>query len=73
MGKAGVFFPSPGYVAEKMTIYLATGLTEGKATPMDDERIETRWHSRAEVGRMIRAGKIEDAKTIIGFYTWTRR
>jgi ADP-ribose pyrophosphatase len=61
------FYPSPGYVAEKMTIYLATGLTEGEATPMDDERIETRWFTRQQVASMIRTGKIEDAKTMIGF------
>ena len=68
--KLSSFYPSPGFVAEKMTIYLATGLTEGKATPMDDERIETRWYKRKEVAAMIEAGKIQDAKTIIGYYTW---
>src|SRR5581483_9776788 len=36
------FWPSPGFVAERMTIFLATGLTAGEATPMDDERIEAR-------------------------------
>src|SRR5579871_590527 len=41
--KLASFFVSPGYVEERMTIYLATGLTAGEATPMDDERIETRW------------------------------
>jgi ADP-ribose pyrophosphatase len=30
-------------VDERMTIYLATDLTAGEATPMDDERIEARW------------------------------
>src|SRR5690348_14504112 len=58
------FFVSPGYVGERMTIFLATGLTAGKATPMDDERIEVRWFKRKEVGKMIRDGKIDDAKTI---------
>jgi ADP-ribose pyrophosphatase len=71
--KLVAFYPSPGFVAEKMTIFLATGLTAGEATPMDDERIETRWYPRKELAAMIRAGKIEDAKTIIGFYTWNSR
>jgi ADP-ribose diphosphatase len=62
------FFPSPGYIGEKMTIFLATALTEGEATPMEDERIETRWFTQREVGDMIRSGKIEDGKTIIGFF-----
>src|SRR6516164_6695347 len=57
------FFVSPGYVQERMTIYLATDLTAGDATPMDDERIETRWFTAKEVAEMIRTGKIEDAKT----------
>src|SRR5215472_16333539 len=37
------FFPSPGYVAEKMFVFLATALTAGEAQPMDDVRIEARW------------------------------
>lgn len=64
------FWPSPGYVGEKMTIFLATDLTQGEPQPMEDERIECRWFTRAELDRMIRAGKIEDGKTIIGFLTW---
>jgi ADP-ribose pyrophosphatase len=66
------FWPSPGYVGEKMTIFLATGLTSGQAAPMEDERIECRWFSRSELDQMIRNGKIQDGKTIIGFLTWMR-
>jgi ADP-ribose pyrophosphatase len=57
-------------VQERMTIYLATDLTAGEATPMDDERIEARWFTRKEVAGMIADGKLEDAKTMIGFYRW---
>jgi len=67
------FWVSPGYVEEKMTIFLATDLTEGTATPMDDERIETRWFTRQEVAAMIDSGKIADAKTMIGYMLWERR
>ena len=70
--KLATFWPSPGYVAEKMTIFLATGLTAGKAEPMEDERIECRWFTRKELDGMIREGKIEDGKTILGFLTWMR-
>ena len=63
------FWVSPGYVQERMTIYLAQGLTAGDATPMDDERIESRWFTRREIAEMIRTRKIEDAKTMIGFLT----
>lgn len=71
--KLASFFPSPGFVAEHMTIFLATGLTAGEATPMDDERIETRWYTQKELAEMIRKGKIEDAKTLVGFYSWKHR
>lgn len=64
------FFPSPGYVSEKMTIFLATELTEGEQHLMDDERIEKRWFSHKEVRDLIDAGKILDGKTIIGYYRW---
>jgi ADP-ribose pyrophosphatase len=65
------FFASPGYVQERMTIFLATDLIEGEATPMDDERIETRWFKRKDVAQMIRDGKIQDGKTIMGYYLAT--
>lgn len=68
--KLASFFVSPGYVQERMTIYLATGLTAGEATPMDDERIEARWFTAREVAEMIRTGKIDDAKTMIGYFQW---
>jgi ADP-ribose pyrophosphatase len=68
--KLASFFVSPGFVQERMTIFLATGLTAGTATPMDDERIETRWFTTRELATLIREGKIEDAKTLIGFMTW---
>jgi ADP-ribose pyrophosphatase len=67
------FYPSPGFVDERMTIYLATGLTAGTATPMDDERIEARWFTGRELDELIGAGKIEDAKTVVGFLMWRRR
>ncbi len=67
------FYPSPGFVDERMTIYLATGLTAGTATPMDDEQIEARWFTARELDELIRAGKIEDGKTVVGFLMWRRR
>ncbi len=64
--KIAEFFPSPGFLAEKMTIFLATGLTAGESEPMEDERIETRWFTPREVKQAIETGKIIDAKTMIG-------
>jgi ADP-ribose pyrophosphatase len=64
------FYPSPGFVSEKMTIFLATGLTAGPPQPMDDERIESRWFPAPQLERMIRGNKIQDGKTIIGYFVW---
>lgn len=66
------FYASPGFVAEKMTIFVATGLTAGEATPMEDERIECRWFTFAEIGRMIGSGRIVDGKTLIGCLAWPK-
>jgi ADP-ribose pyrophosphatase len=66
------FYPSPGFLAEKMTIYLATELTAGESTPMEDERIETRWFGANELDEWIDSGKIIDAKTMIGYFRWKR-
>jgi ADP-ribose pyrophosphatase len=71
--KLAAFFVSPGYVQERMTIYLAEDLTAGEAKPMEDERIEAQWFKRKHVARMIEDGGIEDAKTIIGYYRWLAR
>jgi ADP-ribose pyrophosphatase len=65
--KLASFWVSPGYVGERMTIYVAQDLVAGEPTPMDDERIESRWFTRREIAEMIRTGKIEDAKTMIGY------
>lgn len=70
--KLAAFLPSPGYMEEKMTIYLATELKEGEAKPMEDERIESRWIKAKELDEWIREGKVLDAKTQIGFLTWKR-
>ena len=64
------FLASPGYVEERMTIFLATDLTKGEATPMEDERIEAGWFTRRQVTAMIRTGKLEDGKTMLGFLIW---
>jgi ADP-ribose pyrophosphatase len=71
--RLGTFFVSPGYVQERMTIFLATGLTAGDATPMDDEDIEVRWFSEREIRQMILTGTIDDGKTIIGLFLWKSR
>ncbi len=64
------FYASPGYIAEKMNVFVATDLIPGPPKPMDDERIRTRWFTPAELRRMIRAGRLIDGKTIAAFLAW---
>jgi ADP-ribose pyrophosphatase len=70
--KLVTFFPSPGFLTEKMTIFLATGLKSGVAIPMDDERIATRWFTAKEIEAAMDAGDIVDAKTMLGYFHWKR-
>jgi ADP-ribose pyrophosphatase len=58
------FYASPGFVAETMAVYLATGLQKGKAQPEEDEVIAQRMVSLADAVRMVLRGTIQDAKTI---------
>jgi ADP-ribose pyrophosphatase len=66
------FFPSPGFLAERMTIFVATGLIAGEPHNMEDERITTRWFTRKELDDLIRRGRIIDGKTILGFLVWSK-
>ena len=58
------FFASPGFVAETMAVYLATGLQKGEAQPEDDEVIYKRLVPLPAAVRMATGGTIKDAKTI---------
>jgi ADP-ribose pyrophosphatase len=58
------FYASPGFVAETMSVYLATGLRAGKAQPEDDEVIHKRLVPLSTAIRMVLSGTIRDAKTI---------
>ena len=62
------FFVSPGFVAETMSIYLATDLKQGTAQPEADEVIEVRFVSLQEALSMVLSGKIKDAKTVSGVF-----
>lgn len=58
------FYASPGFVAETMSVFLATGLREGEAEPEDDEIIHKELVPLPKVVNMILKGTIRDAKTI---------
>jgi ADP-ribose pyrophosphatase len=64
------YWASPGYVDEKMNLFLATGLSAGEQQPMEDERIEVGWFSKDQLRTMIKGGEIKDGKTLVGYYLW---
>src|ERR1700733_11517828 len=58
------FYASPGFVAETMAVFLATGLKAGIAQPEEDEIIYKRMVPLPQAVRMAVNGTIRDAKTI---------
>lgn len=64
--KLAEFFVSPGFLNEKMWLYLATDLRETQQRLEDDEAIEIVRVSIERALQMITEREIEDAKTIIG-------
>jgi ADP-ribose pyrophosphatase len=58
------FYASPGFVAETMSVFMATGLRAGEARPEEDEIIYKRMVPLPTAVRMVVSGTIRDAKTI---------
>ncbi len=60
------FYVSPGFLTEKMYVFLATSLTETAQNLDGDENIAIERIPLAAAVEMARDGRIEDAKSIIG-------
>ncbi len=63
------FYVSPGFLTEKMFVYLATGLTQTAQNLEADELIDIERITFPQALEMIRTGDIQDAKSIIGITT----
>ncbi|MCX7697882.1 MAG: NUDIX hydrolase [Candidatus Goldbacteria bacterium] len=59
-------YPSPGIMTEKMHIFIATDLIKSQQELDIDENISIKKIKLDEAIRMIKKGKITDAKTIVG-------
>jgi ADP-ribose pyrophosphatase len=59
-------FPTPGFLEERMYILLAEGVSAGEAAPEEDEKIVVTPFTRKQLERMMRTGKLKDAKSIAG-------
>ncbi len=64
--RALYFYPSPGFLSETMSVFLAQGLTAGEAHPEEDEVLECMMTPLSRALEMIHSGKIRDGKTIAG-------
>jgi ADP-ribose pyrophosphatase len=63
--KLAEFFVSPGFCEEKMWVFLATELKDGKANPDEDEVLDVVRLPIDEALEMVSSSEIQDAKTII--------
>ena len=67
------FYTTPGFCAEKLWVFLATGLRETALRHEPDEIIEVVRVPFRDALAMVASGEIEDAKTIIGLTLAARR
>ena len=66
--KALSFYVSPGFLDERMYVFLARGLEAGHAQMEADERIAVRFFPLPQAVRMAMSGKIIDAKTLASIF-----
>lgn len=64
--RISVFYPSPGIINEKMHLFIASDLIPSIQKPDEDEQIQIVKIRLNTSLKMIKTGKIIDAKTIIG-------
>lgn len=60
------FYTTPGFCAERLWVFLATGLTETRQNLEGDEIVEVVRLPFARALSMVASGEIEDGKTIVG-------
>lgn len=66
----GDFFPAPGILDERMSLYVAQDLTPGPPAREAGEQITNLIVDRAEASRMIQERVVVDGKTLIGLLLW---
>lgn len=60
------FYVSPGFLTEKMHLFLATELKQSEQHLEDDEILTIERYTFPEAFEQIRSAGVEDAKTIVG-------
>lgn len=64
--KLSEFYVSPGFLTEKMFVYLATDLQEGNQNLEEDEILSIERLAFPAAFEKIKSGEIQDAKTMVG-------
>lgn len=67
------FYTAPGFSTELLRLYLATELSESRADGDEDESLEASWLTLDEALDAADAGRIVDAKSLIGLLWLSRR
>jgi ADP-ribose pyrophosphatase len=60
------FYVSPGFLTEKMHVFLATDLRASKQNLDEDEFLSIEKFGFEQIFQLIKNGEIQDAKTIVG-------
>ena len=63
--QALTFYPSPGFLTEKMTVYVAQELKAGEAQPESDEVLECHLLPLSQAVEMVMAGEIRAGNAIV--------
>ncbi len=64
------YWTAPGFLRERMTVFVAEGCTRGEASPDEGEEVElVRWPVAAIASRLH---EIDDGKTLIGLLLFLR-
>lgn len=63
-------YPTVGFCTERITIYFATGLKEGRQKLDADEFVEIEKYTPEEAMEMIGRGEIKDGKTLAAIFAW---
>ena len=67
----GSMIPSPGVFTEVVHLFLATELSPVALAHEVHEVIEVHWLEKVKIEAMVRAGELNDGKTISALYYWS--
>ena len=66
--KLAEFYTTPGFCNELLHLFLARDLEPGRRAGDEDEELSVHRYSPEQLEKLIRRGKIVDAKTLIGLH-----